>query len=39
MELGPHIADFTWTDGPQRLGPALADHVRSAEDASPDEKR
>jgi F420-dependent oxidoreductase-like protein len=33
MELGLHIADFTWTDGPQRLGPALADHVRSAEEA------
>jgi F420-dependent oxidoreductase-like protein len=33
MELGLHIADFTWNDGPDRLGPALADHVRSAEDA------
>jgi F420-dependent oxidoreductase-like protein len=33
MEIGLHIADFTWTDGPQRLGPALAEHVRSAEDA------
>ena len=33
MELGLHIADFTWSDGAARLGPALADHVRSAEDA------
>jgi len=33
MELGLHIADFTWSDGPTRLGPALADHVKSAEDA------
>ena len=33
MELGLHIADFTWSDGPARLGPALADHVKSAEDA------
>jgi F420-dependent oxidoreductase-like protein len=33
MELGLHIADFTWDDGPARLGPALAEHVRSAEDA------
>jgi F420-dependent oxidoreductase-like protein len=33
MELGLHIADFTWNDGPTRLGPALADHVKSAEDA------
>jgi F420-dependent oxidoreductase-like protein len=33
MELGLHIADFTWSDGPTQLGPALADHVKSAEDA------
>ncbi|GLW33703.1 LLM class F420-dependent oxidoreductase [Actinoplanes regularis] len=33
MELGLHIADFTWSDGPARLGPALAGHVRAAEDA------
>jgi F420-dependent oxidoreductase-like protein len=33
MELGLHIADFTWSDGPARLGPALAEHVRGAEDA------
>jgi alkanesulfonate monooxygenase len=33
MELGLHIADFTWSDGATRLGPALADHVKSAEDA------
>ena len=33
MELGLHIADFTWTGGPKALGPALARHVKSAEDA------
>src|ERR1700755_1031441 len=33
MEIGLHVADFTWDDGAARLGPALADHVRSAEDA------
>lgn len=33
MELGLHIADFTWSDGPARLGPALAEHVRTAEEA------
>jgi alkanesulfonate monooxygenase len=33
MELGLHIADFTWTGGPKALAPALARHVRSAEDA------
>jgi alkanesulfonate monooxygenase len=33
MELGLHIADFTWNDGTAQLGPALADHVKSAEDA------
>jgi F420-dependent oxidoreductase-like protein len=33
MELGLHIADFTWSDGPEQLGTALAEHVRSAEEA------
>jgi len=33
MELGLHIADFTWTGGPPALGPALARHVREAEAA------
>jgi len=33
MELGLHIADFTWNGGPARLGPALAEHVRGAEEA------
>ncbi|GAA2000355.1 LLM class F420-dependent oxidoreductase [Microbacterium ulmi] len=33
MELGLHIADFTWSTGPDRLGPALARHVRNAEAA------
>jgi len=33
MELGLHIADFTWDDGTRQLGPALAAHARSAEDA------
>lgn len=33
MELGVHIADFTWTGGPKQLAPALARHVTSAEDA------
>jgi alkanesulfonate monooxygenase len=28
-----HVADFTWTGGPSALAPALARHVRSAEDA------
>src|ERR1700761_3281070 len=31
MELGLHIADFTWTDG--ALGPALARHAQNAEAA------
>jgi alkanesulfonate monooxygenase len=31
MELGLHIADFTWTGGKETLGPALARHVREAE--------
>jgi F420-dependent oxidoreductase-like protein len=33
MEFGIHIADFTWNSGPERLGPALAAHVRNAEAA------
>jgi len=33
MELGLHIADFTWTGGGPVLGPALARHVRDAESA------
>jgi F420-dependent oxidoreductase-like protein len=33
MELGLHIADFTWTGGAPALGPALARHVRAAEAA------
>ena len=33
MEFGIHIADFTWSTGPERLGPALAAHVRNAEAA------
>lgn len=33
MELGLHIADFTWDGGPAQLRRALADHVRGAEAA------
>ena len=33
MELGLHIADFTWTGGAPALGPALARHARNAEAA------
>lgn len=33
MELGLHIADFTWNGGPAALATNLADHVRAAEDA------
>jgi F420-dependent oxidoreductase-like protein len=33
MELGLHIADFTWTGGAPALGPTLARHVREAEAA------
>jgi alkanesulfonate monooxygenase len=33
VELGMHIADFTWDGEPAGLGPQLADHARSAEDA------
>jgi F420-dependent oxidoreductase-like protein len=33
MELGLHIADFTWSGGPAKLGPALAKHAQNAEAA------
>ncbi|HEX4832720.1 MAG TPA: LLM class F420-dependent oxidoreductase [Trebonia sp.] len=33
MELGLHIADFTWNGGDAELGPRLARHARAAEDA------
>src|SRR5512146_257145 len=33
MELGLHIADFTWNGGAAELGPRLARHAKSAEDA------
>jgi F420-dependent oxidoreductase-like protein len=33
MELGMHVADFTWNGGATVLGPALAKHARDAEDA------
>ncbi|MDR7277793.1 LLM class F420-dependent oxidoreductase [Catenuloplanes atrovinosus] len=33
MELGLHIADFTWDGGAAALGPALARHARTAEQA------
>jgi alkanesulfonate monooxygenase len=33
MELGVHIADFTWTGGDAALGPTLAAHVANAESA------
>src|SRR3954447_16374996 len=33
MDIGLHIADFTWTGGARALGPTLAQHVRSAEQA------
>jgi F420-dependent oxidoreductase-like protein len=33
MELGLHIADFTWTGGPPTLGPDLAKHAQEAEAA------
>ena len=33
MELGLHIADFTFDGGAPVLGPQLAQHVRDAEDA------
>ena len=33
MELGLHIADFTWNGGPKALAPSLVRHVQSAEAA------
>jgi alkanesulfonate monooxygenase len=33
MELGLHIADFTWNGGAPALGPTLARHARNAEAA------
>lgn len=33
MEFGLHIANFTWTGGPERLGPDLAALARDAEAA------
>jgi F420-dependent oxidoreductase-like protein len=33
MDIGLHIADFTWTGGPPTLGPDLAKHAREAEAA------
>jgi F420-dependent oxidoreductase-like protein len=33
MELGLHIADFTWNGGPAVLGTQLARHARNAEQA------
>src|SRR6516165_6997393 len=33
MELGLHIADFTWNGGASALGPALARHAKNAEAA------
>ena len=33
MELGLHIADYTWNGGPAVLGPQLAQHARNAEQA------
>ncbi|HEX6454729.1 MAG TPA: hypothetical protein VF060_35355 [Trebonia sp.] len=33
MELGLHIADFTWNGGAAILGPQLARHAKNAEDA------
>jgi len=33
MELGLHIADFTWSGGAPVLGRTLASHARNAEAA------
>jgi len=33
VEIGLHIADFTWDGGTAELGQRLADHARAAEDA------
>lgn len=31
MELGLHVANFTWEGGPERLGPTLAEIARTAD--------
>jgi F420-dependent oxidoreductase-like protein len=33
VKLGLHISNFTWPDGPSRLGPVLADVAAAADDA------
>ncbi|WP_236789675.1 LLM class F420-dependent oxidoreductase [Amycolatopsis sp. GM8] len=33
MKLGLHIPNFTWPNGPAKLGPELADLARAADDA------
>lgn len=33
MRLGLHLPDYTWSGGPRRLGPQLAEIVRTAEQA------
>ena len=33
MKLGLHIANFTWPDGPSRLGPLLGDIASAADEA------
>nr|WP_305786894.1 LLM class F420-dependent oxidoreductase [Actinoplanes lichenis] len=33
MKLGLHISDFTWPNGPSRLGPELADVAAAADEA------
>src|ERR687888_2313628 len=33
MKLGLHIPDFTWPNGPERLGPDLRDVVSAADAA------
>jgi alkanesulfonate monooxygenase len=33
MDIGLHIADYTWSGGPAALGPRLAQHAREAEEA------
>src|SRR5262245_57205176 len=33
MRIGLHIPDFTWPNGPERLGPDLAEVVSAAETA------
>src|SRR5262249_55518785 len=33
MKIGLQIPDFTWPDGPERLGPRLGEVARTADDA------